>query len=361
MLISLWLRLSFYLQIANLVSSHRPPEHDHVIHQLATLAAVGPHADLTEQHEGIAHKTGPQGHADKLSKQHTHAHRPCHDCTQEQHSSYSFMQALQQVQTVSVTNVWQRIQSGATAVLRSDVRVPTTAWYFVLLCLLGVILWANMHRCVSAALQHLIEEHDEEVLGLEIKIGTLVLWLFSGLLLLKDVTIANPEGYKATELAHVGKVFIRFNAWKLISSFGSEISVDNLDMIGMRLTLEKTISTSNAQDILQYMQVHAPTEQAEQQDDQARLLRLHKVHMEMELTVSTRQLGKSAGATFPQTTLHFDDFEAEAGAASATKVLCMLLERVLKFALASSKEQLKDRRASAGVGSQALPTRTAQV
>eukprot|EP00971_Amphidinium_carterae_P196734 3904538-Amphidinium_carterae.1 len=131
-------------------------------------------------------------------------------------------------------------------------------------------------------------------------------------------------------------------------------------MLGMRLTLEKTISTSNAQDILQYMQVHVPPEEAEP-DDPAHLLRLHKVHIEMELTVSTRQLGKSAGATFPQTTLHYDDFEAEAGAGSSLRVMCKLLERILKFALASSKEQMKDRARNSGVASQSLPMRTTQV
>eukprot|EP00971_Amphidinium_carterae_P091836 1817922-Amphidinium_carterae.1 len=159
---SLWLSISFFLHIAELVSSHRPPEDDHGIHHLAALAAFSPHAESINRHaaEDVGRSQGAV-HKDDLSDQHSqsHSHQWRRDSSQQQ---FSFMQALQRVQSLSATNVWQHLQKQARAVLRSDVSVPTPAWYALLLCVMLLVLWANLHRCLSTALQHLIEEHDEE-------------------------------------------------------------------------------------------------------------------------------------------------------------------------------------------------------
>mmetsp|Transcript_49502 Transcript_49502/g.117827 ORF Transcript_49502/g.117827 Transcript_49502/m.117827 type:complete len:371 (+) Transcript_49502:109-1221(+) len=342
--------LLWLLQLLVLANAHRPPDHSPGVEQLALLMrdtdadteAAGAREEQSGHEAAVKKPSSRQGrlsHTEGTQRQQT-------DCKECREPASSLVQVWNAAVAWKSTIARHASAGRASAMLHlvTHSPVPSAFWYLLVLFIILYLVWINAHRCISAALQHLIEEHDQEFVGLEITIGTLVIWPVSGYLLVKDMTIANPEGYKASELAHVEKIFVRFNTWKFLTSVGTELFIDALDVLSVRLTVEKTISTSNAEDLLQYLKVNSLEASPDERDDEHDVqLHLRKVQVDMEVTVSTRQLGKSAGATLPVSTLHFDDFEQEVGGGPAHKVGHLLLERVLKFALASSKEQLKTR------------------
>jgi len=151
---------------------------------------------------------------------------------------------------------------------------------------------------------------SEDLLGLDVSIGSISISVFQGKVILSDLKIANPTGCKIDSFLDASMVDIRLRLWSYAwRHFFGKVFVPEIDSIlfqDVNLNIEKGLKSTNLQDILQKLvesrekQVGCSKSETGNQDSR---LMLH------QMTIA------GAGATVPfvgrvpMPTVHCADFD----------------------------------------------------
>jgi len=103
---------------------------------------------------------------------------------------------------------------------------------------------------VGHVMRSCIEHYDVSFLGVEVHLDNLKLNPFNGDVTASGLAISNPPGWKTANLLSVGSVLVDIDLLGLVFSWGSSIGVDRLFVDDVEVTYEKSLTTSNVNDMI---------------------------------------------------------------------------------------------------------------
>jgi len=281
-----------------------------------------------------------------------------------------------------------------------DLLAPPTRMGWVVLVALGLILVSGplfshcMNSTVSSIVHKTIERFDKRHLGVDIDLGHITSNLGRGYVSLHNFVIHNPEGgvepydasagifcypvshrkYKSPYLLNARDVVIDVDVWMYIRSFGKRIEIENIVFRHVDLICEKTWSSSNIHEVLDFMEerTHKKKEEGKTQTqggkasasisgkdpeqggkpgdkkggkkegkgakctaDQTELVLRRVVVEEVGLRVEAQMLG-GFGMRLEISDIHYHDFATEVGESMADDVARVLLTSILKSAIVNA-------------------------
>ena len=137
-----------------------------------------------------------------------------------------------------------------------------------------VVLLVIVYFSLSAILKGSVQTFGSMVLGVPVTVDRIDLKPFSGALAIRNLTVANPEGYSSPYAFKLGK----FDVVLVPSSlFGKKMIIDKLAVEGMELNYETNLLRSNLSDIQNNISrlskdsssSSVPAEQQEKTEEQA--------------------------------------------------------------------------------------------
>jgi len=197
-------------------------------------------------------------------------------------------------------------------------------------------------HALGHSVKYAVETRDEDVLGVNVHIGSLQLNPLSGVLTVHDVLIENPEGYKAKYILTANRFHLDVHMLKMMRSAGKLIEVSVLHINGLRIVYEQTIGSSNVQDLTRNIKKR-PTEKETDEGSSwggwkiwrprfgpPEAVVLHEVDIsDISVKVMANILGFSTGATVPCADVSYDSFSESEGVNTSSAVSQALIGDIL--------------------------------
>mmetsp|Transcript_86130 Transcript_86130/g.278722 ORF Transcript_86130/g.278722 Transcript_86130/m.278722 type:complete len:395 (+) Transcript_86130:97-1281(+) len=201
----------------------------------------------------------------------------------------------------------------------------------------AVLLWYWGHRVLSRWLKATIETFDKRLLGVKVGLGSVELLLCRGRLLVRNLAVSNPEGYRAEHLLRAKRIVVSVNSCKLLCSRGRDVRIDRLEVSDVDITYEKALSSSNVDALLSFISAGggAPEPAAPSGGAGGRKVTLRKVVVERVRVKVAAQALAGAGVQLPAAGVGWQDFSAEVGDATPGAMTVIILRKVLETALAA--------------------------
>lgn len=101
-----------------------------------------------------------------------------------------------------------------------------------------------------------IESADDTFLGVQITVGKAALSICRGYVFLSNLVVQNPEGveWASPALLKLGKIVLKINLWRIITSGAKEIEIQDLVLTGIEVNYEKDMfKKSNVQMIIDFL------------------------------------------------------------------------------------------------------------
>jgi len=122
-----------------------------------------------------------------------------------------------------------------------------------------LLLVAVFHaRILGKALAVGIETYDRDILGVDVEITSLKATACTGQILVEGVRILNPPGYKSPYLMQARSIIIDLSMRQLALSLGKLVVVDRLQINHVDVTIEKSWTSSNVQDVESFLMTPLP-------------------------------------------------------------------------------------------------------
>lgn len=119
----------------------------------------------------------------------------------------------------------------------------------------AIIIETKFQRVFKEIIQEGIETVSDEILCLDVTSGSTVVNVLKGSIMITDVKIANPTGWKTGCFFNANVVDIRLNLWNYVWKcffFGNvtNVHVDSISFKEVAMNVERSASSSNVKDIL---------------------------------------------------------------------------------------------------------------
>lgn len=124
----------------------------------------------------------------------------------------------------------------------------------------------DLHCCaeeLGKTIAEAIETFDKSILGVDVEIGSFSINMSEGYMDLERLIIRNPPDYNSAYLLKAEQVLVDVNMPRLIKSCTNEVVIDSLVLKDIHAIMEKSLETSNMQEVLHYIT------SANQDDDSA--------------------------------------------------------------------------------------------
>lgn len=221
---------------------------------------------------------------------------------------------------------------------------------FILVLMICMAL--SSAKVIGLAVKLAIESADRMLLGVDVNIGAARLSICRGFVNLADIVVQNPKGYKTPYLLSVGKIVVKLNVMKLVSSLGKLVEIEALILSDVDIIFEKSISSSNVQDVLKHLEGDTtetqetekkveepgpePVPQPEPDTNQLQVV-LHRVDiLEVGAKVAATFFGGS-GVRVALGNIEYEDFQGQCdGQVQVSEVMKIILETLMKTVLANS-------------------------
>jgi len=86
--------------------------------------------------------------------------------------------------------------------------------------------------------------------GVKVTMGATNIDLTTARVEIRDLKVGNPEGYHSPYLLHADRMVVDIELQKLVFSLGKDIDIEEMVFDGVDVIYEKTLTTSNVNDIL---------------------------------------------------------------------------------------------------------------
>lgn len=125
-------------------------------------------------------------------------------------------------------------------------------------------------RILGKVVKTFLQSIDRRILGVNVSFGHLKVNPCCLQVNIDGLTVDNPEGYDSPYLLKMDDVHVRFSLRRLLFSCGRRISVRELQLDGVDVNVEKSLRSSNLQDVLAFLAAKATP----QPQDRERMERL---------------------------------------------------------------------------------------
>ena len=114
----------------------------------------------------------------------------------------------------------------------------------VLLLILAVVLGVLL---IDSIAKSGVQKGASYALGVQTTVDSVDVRLLDGQVIMKDLKIANPEGFDSPRLAHMGRFDIQGDPGSL---FSDAVQISKLELAGLELHIEQTLGSSNVSKIM---------------------------------------------------------------------------------------------------------------
>lgn len=118
------------------------------------------------------------------------------------------------------------------------------------LALLVFVVEPCCSRVVGKALKTLLQSIDKHVLGVNVTFGHLRVNLCCLRATIEGLTVENPEGYSSPFLLRLDEVHLKFGFRRLLGSCGRRLAVQQLELDGVEVNVERQLASSNVAEVL---------------------------------------------------------------------------------------------------------------
>jgi len=217
-------------------------------------------------------------------------------------------------------------------------------------CMVWQIIGCCLSRSMGKAIEFAIETYDTAVIGVDVEIGKLSVNPFEGVIIADGLTIDNPKGYKSDYLLNAKLVHIDFDMKSLIFSGFSQCKVQKFVLQRVDIIYEKTWSSSNVHDVLQFLEGDHSEDKDKKAAEEAKKRKAEaskknkKDAMNVELQevlvedVGLRLQGQMIGghgARLALADIKFDNFTKEVGSGYMDDIVKVLLKSIMKTVVAN--------------------------
>lgn len=115
--------------------------------------------------------------------------------------------------------------------------------------------WLAAWYFAGAVLKKWLMDYDTAFLGVTVSVDRIALNPWFGTLLVTNLTVGNPPGYGSAHLASVGRLFVDVDMGGLVKSLGHRLTVDKVHVQNVDVVYERSLSTSNVEDVLKHLGV----------------------------------------------------------------------------------------------------------
>eukprot|EP00747_Dinoflagellata_sp_TGD_P085456 gnl/TRDRNA2_/TRDRNA2_162893_c0_seq1.p1 gnl/TRDRNA2_/TRDRNA2_162893_c0~~gnl/TRDRNA2_/TRDRNA2_162893_c0_seq1.p1 ORF type:complete len:217 (-),score=51.35 gnl/TRDRNA2_/TRDRNA2_162893_c0_seq1:227-877(-) len=199
-------------------------------------------------------------------------------------------------------------------------------------------------------LKDYVEKVDRDFIGVDIHIGRVDLCLCYGRVLIHNLQVDNPKGYKSRYLLQSKEVVIDVDMLELMLTKGKHLVVEELKLEGIDAIIEydsviagSFFGTSNLQTILNFMdnkdqdEQAAEAEKAEKEEEEDEVdqnkkkeKRKYTVQLVQFLDVGAKMAGKFGGMRIACADTRFKHFSEQFGVHSVGQVIALLVKSMLK-------------------------------
>jgi len=116
--------------------------------------------------------------------------------------------------------------------------------------LLTFVVEPCFSRVVGKALKTLLQSIDKRVLGVNLTFGHLRVNLCCLKATIEGLTVENPEGYSSPFLLRLDEVHLNFGLRRLLCSLGRRLAVQQLELDGVEVNVERKLTSSNVAEVL---------------------------------------------------------------------------------------------------------------
>jgi len=122
------------------------------------------------------------------------------------------------------------------------------------LCILVffALIWYHS-RIWGKAFEVGIETYDRNLIGVDVEIESMTVLPFTGRIEVKNLAVKNPKNYKTPYLLTSQSCMIDLNMGSLACSWGRNVTVDKLHFTGADVTIEKSWTSTNVQDVIKFV------------------------------------------------------------------------------------------------------------
>jgi uncharacterized protein involved in outer membrane biogenesis len=124
-----------------------------------------------------------------------------------------------------------------------------------------------------------VEKVGSKVLGVDVSLGKASLKIFAGEVQMKDLDIANPQGYKQPTFMELGEIYVDTDMGSLMSD---KVIIDKLLMDDLTVTIEQSGLTNNMNEILKNLPQAEKEEKPEEPKPKAKGKQLEIADLELK-------------------------------------------------------------------------------
>lgn len=121
--------------------------------------------------------------------------------------------------------------------------------------MIAAAFWLAAWYFAGAVLKKWLMDYDTAFLGVTVSVDRIALNPWFGTLLATNLTVGNPPGYGSSHLASVGRLFVDVDMGGLVKSLGHRLTVDKVQLKNVDVIYERSLSTSNVEDVLKHLGV----------------------------------------------------------------------------------------------------------
>lgn len=206
------------------------------------------------------------------------------------------------------TGTWSRLALATASAMRSRLSLSSSGWDTVtqttfffagcFICAAGCVftlflkMWSRVHglrRTVEKGLRSL----SRDTLGTDITVGLVSADIWQGRLLITDLTIANPAGYKSKYLLHADRAVLDIDLVRLAWHGERHLFINNGNISDVDVIVEKARRSSNLLEVMSHL---AAVEKEESRRD-----RDTKERSTSDFWEKTEQKARSASDTIAAT------------------------------------------------------------
>lgn len=186
-------------------------------------------------------------------------------------------------------------------------------------------------RLVKSALASL----DSEILGVKVSVGDVKIDALYGKVEIRDLIVANPEGYFSEYLLRADRILVDVDTQILVRSLGSMVDVEEVIFEGLDVIVEKKFQTSNISDMLTKLSGSENSQTRDNpQNGQVQVV-WHKVMAKDVGAKLALSMTHGHGIRVEVSDMSFEDFDKHKGSDHG-RMTCALSARVLLRTLIKS-------------------------
>lgn len=232
---------------------------------------------------------------------------------------------------------------------------PAETWVRGLICTILVLLLISVFiftliwfwgRILGKAVEAGIETFDQSIIGVDVNIDSLTFNPCAGRFILDNMVVDNPKGFKTEYLMKVGRINVDVSMTTLLCSCGKKIVINCSEFCDVDVIYEKSLTTSNVHEILDFMEKKHKKTDTENEAKEAKTaakkpenVEGHGAERQVILKkVLLEDVGMKAAATFfggggvrvSIGDIKYDDFSKEVGNSMVDDIIKILFKSILK-------------------------------